>query len=552
MCIIVFHFRLQMNYDNYIWNYLDFPVGDAAGRVGESSGSMVEDNGYDTVGPYLQESDVAHNTALEQKLQTMVDRFVTILEEKDWKDGGYYVSDVFACESLGRAEGLAKRMAERAANFRRGLILISIHSTDDGTAHVHSVHSCPYANRSCRCYFKAFAEAQEDVRRLLRKPPPVETFSRRDWENITKYFCTKGRRATFAKVNGSLQRLPLEITNISNSLVSSEAEGRPCTSLENCYDPLDNYDERKRRIEPKGDGTSRNRKRRGVGNAGGDGGIRGDTGVILDLIKRYAICPLSEIVYTRDYLEHRIAVKRLDDRDVKNAIDCHAAIINTWTREDYVNFYNDPNTVKIWSARSIDLVDLYYLSDEESVNIVNKLLDYQCGLAKKQFVTDLLNVTDMVIPKCNCFLVVSPPSAGKNFFFDAVKDYYLNVGQMQNPNKYNTFAYQDCHNRRLLIWNEPNYEPRETENLKMLFAGDNFSANVKCKPQANVKRTPVICMSNIMPRFANDEAFVDRVITYYWNSAPFLKEVLKKPRPDSVMNLLYSIYNSEYTCVLFM
>lgn len=552
MCIIVFHFLLQMNYDNYIWNYLDFPVGDATGRVGESSGSMVEDNGYDTVGPYLQESDVAHNTALEQKLQTMVDRFVTILEEKDWKDGGYYVSDVFACESIGRAEGLAKRMAERAANFRRGLILISIHSTDDGTAHVHSVHSCPYANRSCRCYFKAFSEAQEDVRRLLRKPPPIETFSRRDWENITKYFCTKGRRATFAKVNGTLQRLPLEITNISNALVSSEVEGRPCTSLENCHDPLDNYDERKRRIEPKGDGTSRNRKRRGVGNAGGDGGIRGDTGVILDLIKRYAICPLSEIVYTRDYLEHRIAVKRLDDRDVKNAIDCHAAIINTWTREDYVNFYNDPNTVKIWSARSIDLVDLYYLSDEESVSIVNKLLDYQCGLAKKQFVTDLLNVTDMVIPKCNCFLVVSPPSAGKNFFFDAVKDYYLNVGQMQNPNKYNTFAYQDCHNRRLLIWNEPNYEPRETENLKMLFAGDNFSANVKCKPQANVKRTPVICMSNIMPRFANDEAFVDRVITYYWNSAPFLKEVLKKPRPDSVMNLLYSIYNSEYTCVLFM
>lgn len=533
-----------MNNDDHFWEYFDSTLGDASGRVGESSGSVVEDYGYDTTGPTMQECDVTANRALEQELQTMVDRFVTRLEKEDWQDSGYYVSDVFACESIGRAQGLAKRMAERAGNFRRGLILISIHSDQDGGAHIHTIHSCAYANRACRCYFKAFPEAQEDARRLLRKPPPIETFKRSDWENITKYFCTKGRRATFAKINGAIQRLPLEITNLSDIILSGQVEGGSHSGLENCHDPLDNYDERKRGIEPKGDGGTRSRKRRRVGNAGGDGGIRGDTGVILDLIKRYAVCPLSEIVYTCEYLENPVAVKRLDDRDVKNAIDCHAAIINTWNREDYVKFYEDPNTIKIWSARSLDMVELHYLTDNESRDIINKLLDYQCGLAKKQFVTDLINVTDMNIPKCNCFLIVSPPSAGKNFLCDAIKDYYLNVGQMQNPNKYNTFAYQDCHNRRLLIWNEPNYEPRETENLKMLFGGDNLSANVKCKPQANVKRTPVICMSNVVPRFANHEAFADRVITYYWNAAPFLKEVIKKPRPDSVMNLLYEIYNS--------
>jgi hypothetical protein len=223
---------------------------------------------------------------------------------------------------LDELKGLAKRMAERAGNFRRGLILISIHSDQDSSAHVHTIHSCAYANRSCRCYFKAFPEAQEDARRLLRKPPPIETFKRSDWENITKYFCTKGRRATFAKINGAIQRLPLEITNLSDIILSGQVEGGSHSGLENCHDPLDNNDERKRGIEPKGDGGTRSRKRRGVGNAGGDGGIRGDTGVILDLIKRYAVCPLSEIVYTREYLENPIAVKRLDDRDVKNAIDC--------------------------------------------------------------------------------------------------------------------------------------------------------------------------------------------------------------------------------------
>lgn len=534
-----------MSNDGDIWNYLVSPMGHASGRVGNSSGDLVGDHEEYAPGQESEGRASGNYPALEQELQAMVDRFVTKLEKENWENGGYYISDVFACGSIGRAEGLAKRMAERASSFRRGFILISVHVAGDGSAHVHTIHSCAYANRSCRCFFKAFPEAQEDIRRLLRKPPAIETFQRVDWENITKYFCTQGRRATFAKIYGSVQRLPIEISNLSNIIVSGQDEGGSSASMENCHDPLDHHHERDGPIEQKSAGSSRGRKRRGVSNAGGDDGIRGDPGVILDIIKRYAICPLSEIVYTRAYLEHRIAIKRLDDRDVKNAIDCHASIINTWTREDYVNFYNDPNTVKIWSARSVDLVDIYYLSELESMQIIDRLLDYQCGENKKQFVTDLLNVTDMKIPKLNCFLVVSPPSAGKNFFFDALRDYYLNVGQMQNPNKYNTFAYQDCHNRRLLIWNEPNYEPRETENLKMLFAGDNLSANVKCKPQANVKRTPVICMANIVPRFANHEAFVDRVITYYWNSAPFLKEITKKPRPDSVMNLLYSIYNSE-------
>nr|WEY02535.1 MAG: non-structural protein [Canine parvovirus] len=528
-----------MNNDNHVWDIFGRSLGESSRRFSESSGTVDQVVGESTDGTSVQEQAADIDKPLEQELQQLVDRFVSRLEKKNWEDSGYYISDVYACESVERAKGVAKKLAERARLFSRGLIGISIHGD-----HVHSIHSCAYSNRCCRCSFKNFPEAKEDIRRLLRKPPPVETLKRSDWENITKYFCTQGRRATLFKIDGVVQGLPTQITNLSDIIISGQVEGGPYPSVEDCHDPTDYNHERKRRIESQGNGTVGLRKRRGVSNAGGDGGIRGDTGVILDIIKRYAICPLSEIVYTRDYLEHRIAVKRLDDRDVKNAIDCHASIINTWSREDYVNFYNSPDTVKIWSARSKDLVDLYYLNDEESMNIINRLLDYQCGDSKKQFVIDLINVTDMNIPKCNCFLVVSPPSGGKNFFFDAVKDYYLNVGQMQNPNRYNTFAYQDCHNRRLLIWNEPNYEPKEMENLKMLFGGDNLSANVKCKPQANVKRTPIICMSNNTPTFAYDSAFQDRLICYTWNSAPFLKEVKKKPRPDAVMNLLYAIYYS--------
>uniref|UniRef100_A0AAU7E0L7 NS1 protein n=1 Tax=Coleura bat parvovirus TaxID=3141917 RepID=A0AAU7E0L7_9VIRU len=532
-----------MNNGDDIGSIMDEIVGDDAGRLGQPPGNLDEVNSGESAGGGDPNIGATLVKEVEQELQSVVDRFVSSLEEKDWKDSGYYVSDVYACGDLRRAERVAERLAERARTFRRGFIIITVHVSENGTAHVHSVHSCPYTNRSCRCFFKAFPEAQEDLRRLLRKPRSIETFKRGDWENITKYFLTKGRRPTLVKVRGAVQGLPAQIADLSNLRISIRNEKRSQPSVEDCHDPLADDDERKRPLEQEGAGASRNRKRRGVSSPGGRGGLDGVVGQVYELIKRIAICPLSEVVYTKNYLEHSLAIRRLDDRAVKDALDCHASIVNTWSKRDFVNYYNDETTVKIWSARSVDMFDLYYLSDEESIDIIAKLIDYQCGSSKHRFANDLVNIIDMKIPKTNCLLVISPPSAGKNFFFDAVRDYFLNVGQMQNPNRYNTFAYQDCHNRRLITWNEPNYEQKETENLKMLFAGDNLSANVKCKPQANVKRTPIICMSNTEPRFANHEAFKDRVIIYHWKAAPFLKEIKKKPRPDSVMNYIYSINN---------
>lgn len=529
-----------MQHDVDLWTDTRANVGGDAGRDSLSPGVLDQNVGNHTIGEFIQNEIESIDSSLGQEFRELVGGFVSKLEKTSREDWGYYVSDVYGCGSSERANSLAQELAFRARTFGRSFIGIFVH--DD---HVHTIHDCAYSNKSCRCSFKEFPEAKGDLRRLLRKPRSLETFQRRDWENITIYFCTKGRRPTFFKIGSSIQRIPLEITSLSDIILSSQNEGGSQPGMEDCIDPID-YDHcRKRDIAPKNVGTVRARKRRGTVNPGGPAGYGGNIGVILDLLKIYAICPLTEIVYTKEYLEKSIAVKRLDDRDVKNVIDTHASIINTWSREDYLRFYNNPSTIKVWSARSLDHFDTYYLDYKESQQIINTLLDYQLDDMKYNFVYNLINIIEMNIPKCNCFLIISPPSAGKNFFVDAIKDYYLNVGQMQNPNKYNTFAYQDCHNRKILIWNEPNYEPRETENLKLLFGGDNLSANVKCKPQANVKRTPIICLSNNTPRFLGDEAFNDRVVHYYWKTAGFLKDCNKKPRPDAVVDLLYAIYNKE-------
>ena len=272
-------------------------MGDFAGRMGESSGSVVSFSYGDTPGGTIQEQVDTVDRKMGEELQQLVDRFVSRLEKKDWENGGYYVSDVYACESVERAKGLAAKLAERARDFGRGFIGIFEHGD-----HVHSIHDCPYSNRCCRSFFKNFPEAKEDLRRLLRKPPSLQTLKRLDWENITKYFCQKGRRATLFKIDGVVQRLPSQITDLSNIILSSEDEGGSHPGLEDCYDPVDGDPQRKRGIEQKGDGSTRKRQRRGISNTGGPGGIGGVPGIILDIIQRYAVCPLSEIVHTyRDW-----------------------------------------------------------------------------------------------------------------------------------------------------------------------------------------------------------------------------------------------------------
>ncbi|KAL3278397.1 hypothetical protein HHI36_013725 [Cryptolaemus montrouzieri] len=109
-------------------------------------------------------------------------------------------------------------------------------------------------------------------------------------------------------------------------------------------------------------------------------GRLGITGQITDLLNRVAVCPLSEIVFLPEYLTNsNIASKRLDAREVKDALDLRGAIINNWSLKNYKEFYERDDVIKVWSARSLDLVPLTYFSYDESIYICNQLLDFQLG-----------------------------------------------------------------------------------------------------------------------------------------------------------------------------
>lgn len=100
----------------------------------------------------------------------------------------------------------------------------------------------------------------------------------------------------------------------------------------------------------------------------------------------------------------------------------------------------------------------------------------------KDFLTKLVDVLDKQRPKLNTFHVYSSGSnAGKNLFFDCVLHCLLNFGQIANFNKYSGFPLQDCFSRRIIMFNEPSFEPSAIETLKMLFGGDPFTAKKNLK-----------------------------------------------------------------------
>ena len=189
-----------------------------------------------------------------------------------------------------------------------------------------------------------------------------------------------------------------------------------------------------------------------------------------------------------------------------------------------------------------------YGSREESLIWIDDLLKFQFNDDLESichFLTSLVDVIDKRLPKCNSLCVKSPPTAGKNFFFDMIFAIILNYGQLGQANKHNVFAFQEAPNKRLLLWNEPNYCASLTDTIKMMLGGDPYTVRVKHMQDTHVKRTPVIILTNNNVNFMSDIAFRERIVKFEWKYAPMLKNIEMKPYPLCFFDLLNK-YNIEF------
>lgn len=192
--------------------------------------------------------------------------------------------------------------------------------------------------------------------------------------------------------------------------------------------------------------------------------------------------------------------------------------------------------------------DMNYGSLQESVDVLAELLNFQFDENEEDichFLTSLVDIIDKRLMKTNALCILSPPNGGKNFFFDMIYALLMNKGQLSQANKHNVFAFQDAPGRRIIEWNEPNYESCLTDTLKLMMAGDAWKARVKHCADMHVSRTPIIITTNNRVNFMTDPAFKSRIIQFRWKEAKFLKDVNIKPHPMSLF-LLLNKYNILY------
>ena len=453
---------------------------------------------------------------------------------------GQLVRDVFRFHNKKELENfIGILQADR--HFRRGLLQVSREPT-----HVHVIHDCPWSNGHCRCNWwqktKAYGyDARRDRSGHRRDSCKSRTLA--DIQNILFYYCSKGRQTVYQKIGGTMERLPSQGYNLQNTRLTgmSEIIGEVEVQIPGTGTELQNWEPTFSDDEPDQRDTygPPRSKRRRVGNQERIQ-IR-----IVNLLRNNPICPPAAIIGTNLWRsDEELMFKDMSHKEVQCAVKCYMDCFNSWTMEQYQEMYSNEKCTPIFSAGHVDF-ESYYYNIENSIEVLEKLINYQCGGdedATLEFIHTLFNVLERKKPKLNTICILSPTSAGKTFFFDAIKDYYINCGHLSMANKYNNFPFQDCAGRRIVLWNEPNYSPEFLDPIKELLGGDSTTVNVKYSQDTPVYRTPVIVTTNQPVSFMTNETFRDRLKVFRWRAAPWLVHYDKHPNPLAVYHL-FKKYN---------
>lgn len=470
------------------------------------------------------------NQMLENEFSNLASGLLREIGRTEFEASRTYISDIIACDNAEEANRLSRVVVAAGRFYRGGFLCISVHED-----HIHIVHDCAYSNNSCRCKFAKGTEIKDNIRPALRKRVPIGRLQERDWYNILKYFTTDGRRCKLLVLRGAVRGLPNGIENLESSRYRRSTLERmveTCTGQGGAelQQGVQIRYERGKGVRGRFEAHKNTRKSRMLLTAE----------KIQEKLRMYPTCPVAAIIDTDHWLnDSDLCLLRADDRHVKDNVDVWMKKLCRWTFEDFNAFYKRKDCYPIFMAGYIPFEEKYY-TVTESVDILEKLLYYQFDGDDddvRNFLYHLYIVLERKTPKLNTLLIQSPPSGGKNFFIDVYLCYLLNRGQFMRANKTNNFAFQQAYGKRVIIWDEPNYESSMTDTLKMICGGGDYNVNVKNRDAQQVFRTPILILTNSHIPLMSEMAFKDRVIQFKWKAAPFLKDYMKLPNPLAAFEL---------------
>lgn len=190
-------------------------------------------------------------------------------------------------------------------------------------------------------------------------------------------------------------------------------------------------------------------------------GNRGSGGkAIPRFVQQFIMChpcfPITAVSQTKPWQKSQYKYLMLSDKVYQRAMQSVQLETSQWTMRQFLKYYKELKATPIFGAINCRVSDLYYNIEESVQHLVN-LLEYQLNsneeidesMEIRQFLYNLHSVCERKIPKINTMYVVSPPSSGKNWFFDCVQAFYLNAGNIGNFNRNCQFPFEDTVNRRI-------------------------------------------------------------------------------------------------------
>lgn len=444
--------------------------------------------------------------------------------------------------------------------LRRSTEFMSVvwHPECDGYGHLHLYHACPYRDSHCRCYFRgaidvALGTGNPDA--YTGRIPNRAKRNRRSailyCANITEvhvirwllYYSRTPRRFVYLEGTGmeigallrGLETLYGRQNPEEHTVIRAVASSRlPCED--------DPWELPGLGLQPQGQSSPRQSDH---DHAGGSQDLSRsiertppknqkqvvERKYLLAALKKFLTVPLHAAADCRGWIEHEnLMFYDRQDETFRKAVTQLQKQIALMGFESLLEMHQA--TTGHYMARS---KETYYLPLTESVEYLFDLFKYQ---AQFNYVTDpywlilhFFHILERKYKKKNSIFIHGPPNSGKTWLVDCLSGFYLNTGQVANFNKYQSFPLNDCPNKRLLVWNEPNIEPSQFDTVKMLTGGDPLPAQVKYQGNAVVDKTPVLITSNAHIFVKDDPVWSSRITFLEFNTAPFLKNVKAYPHP---------------------
>lgn len=414
--------------------------------------------------------------------------------------------------------------------------------TDDPEFHVHILHDCNWALNRCRCRFAQYIKDIKGIfvarqrASMLRRDPAF-----RQWATSAIEYTAVSRQRRLLYLHLRLQGYDGGWT-IRRSIAFSEVF-RIGSSV-NREGPLEAEDDEAmhRDLEP-GDG-------RRPGSPGeqshqerdGESPVR-DTreksekisAVITRLIYKYLPVPLTNFI--------NIRAITMDDR-------------YNWINNDTKVFKNVVASIsrKLQNMRLAELIEMIEIAEpyfmgvdhghygdvREAGRYLKRLLLFQFNEDEErihEFLQTTVYILDRERPKLNTLMLWGPPCSGKTWYILACASLCLSMGTMRNLNKQSgSFPTQDCYNKRVILWEEPNYSGEFIEYLKNLLGGFPANTAIKHADDVAINRTPVLITSN-PNRFNDSDAWHSRIAKYHWTPANFMAEITKPLHPQALINV---------------